>query len=878
MKKRILFNTGQAGQCHLPTQRALFFLFLFTILFSGLLSISQPVVTVRFANPEYDCVTQIYTVDVEFQSDTPGEQLFGMNVFFNYNDNDVEFISFGEFVTGYGAVNPNPPEVTPGTAYAGGLLFGFDGPYEFINGAIQKIGTDSLILSTTSWTKIFNMSFLIDDPGSFNSSNFCPSLVWDLKEYPSQGGIINPGGIVITLVGSPNVVAIPNAVQFNWQYGGTPGFYGNPVETDCISTMCGIAPVTNLPLSFIMSPGFVDIPVSVTGFENITGFTLTFEYDPATMTFENYTAHAIFNGALVVTDAQSSGGMRKINLSYSGDAISLPDSSSLAVIQFDFITGETALNWLTDGVSCKYYGPGNVPLPDTPYPDFYYNGSVTLMLAPVTKIDSAFAKEGDYVTFPVRVWNYNNIQGGSLTLDFDTASLTYYNATPNAALNGSFSAQLLSSDRLGMSWSGNSVSLPDESVLVYVTFIYSGGVVPLVWFDDGASCQYICGNSGLPLYDIPFSTYYIDGNVAPAEFVWTGNYSGEWGNPANWLDNIVPDRFTNVTIDPSFSRSDYWPTFPGDFTLGVHCKNLFLNDNVQFIVTGNFTISPGHILEMGSGVLHIGGAWTNSGTFIPGTGTVRFNGPDLAEIAEGVSPASYIAAYILSTFEENMIPISGGNAGPTGDNAHSDVSIGFDFNFLGTVYSQVRINTNGWLSMNLSGDDASSFDNNLLFETFGPSTVLAPWWDDLLADGSSSISYITTGVAPERVFTVEWKDILTYSSGSTVRLNFQVRLYETTNVIDFCYGDKSGSTHNALEGASIGIKDAIGGPGNFLEATLNTTHIAFPCIRSEIDWPATNYRYTPPVENYTEIFHRVVVEKLNGELAIQKGTQVTGTN
>ncbi|MFO7615310.1 MAG: hypothetical protein R6W71_11800, partial [Bacteroidales bacterium] len=300
MKKRLLLNTGKAGQRYFPTQWALFCLFLFTILFSGLISISQPVVTVRFANPEYDCVTQMYTVDVEFQSDTPDKQLYGMNVRFFYNDYDLEFISFGEFVTGYGAVSPNPPYVTTSTAYGGELLFGFDGPYEYINGAIQKTGSTSLTLSTTSWTKIFNMSFLIDDPESFNSGNFCPSLVWDLKEDGS-GGI--SAGIIITLVqGSGSTQATPAVVQFNWAYGGSPGFHGNPVETDCISTICGIAPATNLPLSNIMAPGMVDIPVWVTDFNDITEFTLAFEYDPAVMTYSNFTPHTSFNGALVVTD------------------------------------------------------------------------------------------------------------------------------------------------------------------------------------------------------------------------------------------------------------------------------------------------------------------------------------------------------------------------------------------------------------------------------------------------------------------------------------------------------------------------------------------------------------------------------------------------
>lgn len=42
----------------------------------------NPVFTVRLANPRYDCDAATYCVDVEFQSNTPNQRLFGMNVRF----------------------------------------------------------------------------------------------------------------------------------------------------------------------------------------------------------------------------------------------------------------------------------------------------------------------------------------------------------------------------------------------------------------------------------------------------------------------------------------------------------------------------------------------------------------------------------------------------------------------------------------------------------------------------------------------------------------------------------------------------------------------------------------------------------------------------
>jgi hypothetical protein len=344
------------------------------------------------------------------------------------------------------------------------------------------------------------------------------------------------------------------------------------------------------------------------------------------------------------------------------------------------------------------------------------------------------------------------------------------------------------------------------------------------------------------------------------------------------MDNIVPGPFTNVIIDPSDSP-DNWPTFNGDFTLGVNCKNLTLNDNAQFTITGDLTINPGTTLTFnGSGVLQIGGNWINSGVFNPGEGTVEFTGNSDGIIGQGVPSQNYVAAFVLSTFTGGMTPITGGIAGPTGDNEQIDVPIGFDFNYLGISYSQLRLNTNGWISLNQTGENLTSGDNTILFGTSAPGTALAPWWDDLNADANTSVSYITQGAIPNRVFISEWKNILAFSSGSDVRLNFQVKLYESTNIIEFCYGSISGGTHSSAESASIGIKDSTGGIGNFIEATHNSNTLVVAFLNSGIDWPSINFRFTPPEENTDEVFYKLVNSKATNTLLIQKNVIVNGLN
>jgi hypothetical protein len=200
----------------------------------------DPVVTVRFSNPTFTYSTQTYTLDVDFQCNVASKELFGMNVRFFYNDDILEFLSFGNFVSGYGAVLPDPPLIFTGTPTTGMALFGFSGPQEYVNGAVQKISSMPVTyMSTTDWTRLFTINFHVDDPESIDTASFCPSAVWDLNEDAS-GGINPAGGIVITLVVTyPNVTtsATEHCAQFNWVYDGIPGLpHGYPQDIDCLST------------------------------------------------------------------------------------------------------------------------------------------------------------------------------------------------------------------------------------------------------------------------------------------------------------------------------------------------------------------------------------------------------------------------------------------------------------------------------------------------------------------------------------------------------------------------------------------------------------------------------------------------------------------
>lgn len=205
-----------------------------------------PVITVRFANAQNDCVTQEYCLDVEFKSDTPDQEVFGMNVRFFYDDQILELIDFRDFQGGYGAVAPDPPIIFTSEP-AGPALFNFEGPAEFINGAIQLVntGAEPIILDTENWSKIFQICFDVDGPIA-NLDTFCPAVVWDLEQDPTNGGFLaGDDGVVITMVDpDPNnesYAADENVVQFNWEYiGDGTAPYGQPVDLECSNINCAL--------------------------------------------------------------------------------------------------------------------------------------------------------------------------------------------------------------------------------------------------------------------------------------------------------------------------------------------------------------------------------------------------------------------------------------------------------------------------------------------------------------------------------------------------------------------------------------------------------------------------------------------------------------
>ena len=198
---------------------------------------------IRFANAQFDCDSRTYCLDTEYKSNTLADSLFGTNVRFFYNATELQFVDLRNFAQGYGtSVVPTPQTGVPSS---GSGLFDFDANEAavWINGAIELQNlTQGKSIGNGVWTKFYEVCFnVIGNPEDI--VEFCPTLIWDLKEDASQGGFFQgDNGVVITLLEGIQSRSASEVVEhFNWMYSGNGSApYGEFTNTTngCFTSDC----------------------------------------------------------------------------------------------------------------------------------------------------------------------------------------------------------------------------------------------------------------------------------------------------------------------------------------------------------------------------------------------------------------------------------------------------------------------------------------------------------------------------------------------------------------------------------------------------------------------------------------------------------------
>ncbi len=185
-----------------------------------------------------------------------------------------------------------------------------------------------------------------------------------------------------------------------------------------------------------------------------------------------------------------------------------------------------------------------------------------------------------------------------------------------------------------------------------------------------------------------------------------------------------------------------------------------------------------------------------------------------------VAQAQVISAYTVEASEGTYIEISDGTAMDTTDMSVEDAMnkkvwhsngvadtagtyqgfpIGFDFEFNDNLFNQFVIGSNGYIALGDNEGIAIDPDHGpfvFIREDDADNTIGVLPNADIYKLDETEISYKVLGDAPNRTLVVQYKNwgvMLGWSEEALVSLNYQIRLNETSNTIEFVFGEATGS-------------------------------------------------------------------------------------
>lgn len=186
-----------------------------------------------------------------------------------------------------------------------------------------------------------------------------------------------------------------------------------------------------------------------------------------------------------------------------------------------------------------------------------------------------------------------------------------------------------------------------------------------------------------------------------------------------------------------------------------------------------------------------------SGCTATGSTTVSTGGSSTVS-GSGVS-CGYTFSYTTTAYAalSGATVLASGTGSSMDDALYPSQNIGFNFEFNGTTYTTLGVSTNGFVWF---GSGTPSSTNYL---PIGSSTgqsgtvdgIVAAFGTDLIGNpgaGAPALSILTSGTSPNRVFTIEWNAMRSFNYDNWFgicnnRIDFQIKLFEGTNVVDVRY-------------------------------------------------------------------------------------------
>lgn len=180
----------------------------------------------------------------------------------------------------------------------------------------------------------------------------------------------------------------------------------------------------------------------------------------------------------------------------------------------------------------------------------------------------------------------------------------------------------------------------------------------------------------------------------------------------------------------------------------------------------------------------------------------------------------------MPPYTETMIPTACDDmssamtlSGLTSDDSATAIQmLPFSFNFMGEMVTHYSVTSNGFAQLwtSATGTPSRSAFNSPIPSSTEPNNFVAPLWDDLDVGTMTDARVATFGTSPNRHFTIQWTN-WTFYRDSTSRLTFQVKLFETTGVIEFHYCSitpGSSATRATGDSATVGVENRDGTQGH----------------------------------------------------------------
>ena len=185
--------------------------------------------------------------------------------------------------------------------------------------------------------------------------------------------------------------------------------------------------------------------------------------------------------------------------------------------------------------------------------------------------------------------------------------------------------------------------------------------------------------------------------------------------------------------------------------------------------------------------------------------------------------------------------------------------IGFNFTYNGIVFDRLAINCNGWISLGQSSlsptsvdiSSSSGYNQPLSLTSTATPTLLrnriGALAMDLEGQTGSSLRIETIGATPNRICVIQWAGFREYLSTGD-NFNFQIRLKETSNVIETVYG--TFATASTSFAAQVGLSGTLPSDYNlrttatsWSATTAATVNTAENTLTSTVK-PASGLTYT----------------------------------